>query len=94
MDSEPDMWLGILAEREEYIGCLIEQGFNSLSIQKEYQNQLLQINEINQRLIPLIDQRKQGVQKQLNNVRRSKMATNSYQEAGPNGYGAFFDRKK
>ncbi|TKI58595.1 flagellar protein FliT [Brevibacillus antibioticus] len=93
-DSEPDEWLALLEERENLISQLQKFKVDSESLSSTQKQQMEQIYEINQRLIPLIDVRKQGVQQQLNNVQRSKLAMNSYNEAGPNGYGAFFDRKK
>lgn len=93
-ESDPDDWLAILDEREELIHQMQER-FSAGSVLTEAQRiQLTQIYEVNQRLIPLIEGCKQGVQQQLNNLHRSKLAMNSYNEAGPNGYGAFFDRKK
>ncbi|CAI8998108.1 flagellar protein FliT [Brevibacillus sp. IT-7CA2] len=93
-DSEPDEWLSLLDEREDAISQIQQYELNSESLSSTQKQHLEQIYNINQRLIPLIDGRKQGVQQQLNNVQRSKLAMNTYNEVGPNGYGAFFDRKK
>lgn len=93
-DSDPDGWLTILDEREELIGQMRENAIDGAALTATQRQQLTQVFETNQRLIPLMDGRKQGVQKQLNNVQRSKMAMNTYQDMGPSGYGAFFDRKK
>ncbi|MDF2683551.1 MAG: hypothetical protein K0R47_4741 [Brevibacillus sp.] len=93
-DSDPDGWLTILDEREELIGRVRESAIDGTALTATQRQQLTQVYEINQRLLPLMDGRKQGVQKQLNNVQRSKMAMNTYHDMGPSGYGAFFDRKK
>ncbi|UED75584.1 flagellar protein FliT [Brevibacillus sp. DP1.3A] len=93
-DSEPDEWMAVLDEREELISQIQHQGLDNESLSALQKQQMEQIYVINQRLIPLIDGRMQGVQQQLNNLQRSKLAMNTYNEAGPNGYGAFFDRKK
>ncbi|TQR32552.1 flagellar protein FliT [Brevibacillus brevis] len=93
-DSEADEWMAVLDEREEMISQMQHQGLANESLTALQKQQLEQIYEINQRLIPLIDGRMQGVQQQLNTLQRSKLAMNTYNEAGPNGYGAFFDRKK
>ncbi|ATF15912.1 flagellar protein FliT [Brevibacillus porteri] len=93
-DSEPDTWLSLLDVREKVISKIQQLGIDNESLSTMQKQQLEQMYEINQRLIPLIDGRMQGVQQQLNNLQRSKLAMNTYNEAGPNGYGAFFDRKK
>ncbi|WP_432775368.1 flagellar protein FliT [Brevibacillus gelatini] len=92
--SEPEEWLSLLDERENLILQIQKHELASESLSFSQKQQLEQVYEINQRLIPKMDVRKQAVQKQLNNLQRTKLAMNSYNEAGPNGYGAFFDRKK
>ncbi|WP_312109734.1 flagellar protein FliT [Brevibacillus reuszeri] len=93
-DSEPEDWLSLLDERDEIIERIKQSGKNSTSLSNVQQQQFEKIQDINERLLPIINERMQGVQQQLNNVQRSKLAMNSYNEVGPNGYGAFFDRKK
>jgi flagellar protein FliT len=93
-DSDPDEWLTLLDERGNLVEKLKEAGLRGANLNDIQRQQLLQINETNLRLIPRMDERKQSVQKQLNNVQKSKLAMNSYQDEGPSGYGAFFDRKK
>ncbi|MFJ9501237.1 flagellar protein FliT [Brevibacillus centrosporus] len=93
-DSDPDTWLSILDEREALILQIEENAVASSALTAAQRQRLTQIHETNQRLLPLIDTRKQGVQKQINNVQRSKQAMNTYSDVGPSGYGAFFDRKK
>lgn len=93
-DSDPDGWLSILDERDELIGQMRDRSTDGASLTGPQRQLLAQVYEINQRLLPQMDTRKQGVQKQLINVQRSKQAMNTYQDVGPSGYGAFFDRKK
>lgn len=93
-DSNPDDWLEILEEREKLIHQMQERFNAGLVLTDAQRLQLTQVYEANQRLIPLIEGCKQSVQKQLNNLQRTKLAMNSYNEEGPNCYGAFFDRKK
>lgn len=93
-DSEPHEWLTILDEREELISQFQEYELDSESLLSTQKQQFEKIYEINQRLIPIIEGRKKGVQNQLNKVQRSKQVMNSYYDSGPNSYGAFIDRKK
>jgi flagellar protein FliT len=50
--------------------------------------------EIHQQLLPQMESKRQGIQKQLAAIQKTKLARQTYYESGPNGYGAFFDRKK
>lgn len=93
-DSDPEEWIAILDEREKLIGLMKEKSIAETDLTEEQRQQLSEVSEINRKLIPHIFDRKQGVQKQLNNVQRSKLAMNKYHDMGPSGYGAFFDRKK
>lgn len=93
-DSDPDEWLAILDEREVLIVQIGENVIADSELTPGQRECLTRIYEVNQRLLPLMDSRKQGVQKQLNHVQRSKLAMNLYHANGPSGYGAFIDRKK
>lgn len=92
--SDPDEWLAILDEREHLIEQMQGLTETGITLSEATKKALANAHEINQRLIPLMTGRKQGVQNQLNNIQRSKMAMNTYNEVGPSAYGAFFDRKK
>ncbi|MGN7469348.1 flagellar protein FliT [Brevibacillus sp. SAFN-007a] len=93
-DSDVDEWLEILNEREALIAQMKDTNIVNEALTTGQRQRLSLIDEVNQRLLAAMDSRKQGVQKQLNNVQRSKLAMNSYYDMGPSGYGAFFDRKK
>jgi len=93
-DSDPDGWLTILDEREELIGQMQHSVIDGTALTASQRELLTQVYDLNQRLMPLMDNRKQDVQKQLNNAQRSRQALNTYHDMGPSGYGAFFDRKK
>lgn len=93
-DSDPDEWMPILDEREQLIGELQKSGLTGSGLSDLQRKQLEQVSEINQRILPLMDERKQGIQQKLNHLQRSKLALNTYNDIGPSGYGAFFDRKK
>ncbi|EMT52246.1 MULTISPECIES: flagellar protein FliT [Brevibacillus] len=93
-DSDPDKWLLYLDEREKMmrkIDTLISAG-SPLSDANKIS--LAQIHDINQRIMPIISNRMQAVQKKLTEIQRSKTAMNTYHDAGPNAFGAFFDSKK
>ncbi|MBW5468692.1 flagellar protein FliT [Brevibacillus formosus] len=93
-DSDPEEWITLLDEREKLVEKLNEAGLTEAILTDKQRRQIVDMNEVNLRLIPIIADRKQAVQKQLNNVQKSKLAMNSYQDEGISGYGAFFDRKK
>jgi len=93
-NADPDEWISVLDEREELIAIIQGSGLTGERLTEVQRDKFSKINEVNQRLIPIMDNRKQGVQKQLRNVQRSKQAMHSYNDDGPNGYGAFIDRKK
>lgn len=93
-ESEPEEWMDLLDERENLVEQLQEIGLVASNLTELQRNELVQIDVINQRVVSFMERRKNGVQQQLNNLQRSKLAMNSYNEVGANGYGAFFDRKK
>lgn len=93
-DLDPEEWLPILDEREHLINEMQGSGLTGAEFTDSQRKKMEQISETNQRILPLIGDRMQGVQQKLNNLQKTKLARNSYNDAGPNGYGAFFDRKK
>lgn len=92
--SDPDEWLMILNEREKLIEQVQDLIKDVTALTKSNIEVIKQIHDINQRLVSMMDDRKAVVQNQLNNIHRSKLAMNTYNESGPNAYGAFLDRKK
>ena len=91
-DSDPDKWIELLAERDEIIQCV--QGIDTSKLSMAQLQQISKMQEVNQHVLSKIEERQQKIRDLLSNLQRSKLATNSYQEIGPNGYGAFIDRKK
>lgn len=94
-DSEPDDWVGILEARQEIIGNLTDLFADGVTL-SDYQKQhyLGKVYEIDQRLLPIMEKKKEEVQTSLSNIQRSKAARNQYFDSGYTPYGAFFDRKK
>ncbi|MEJ8544092.1 flagellar protein FliT [Brevibacillus borstelensis] len=93
-DSEPDEWLLLLDERQKLMKQL-DEGILTGEVLSDGQKMLLvQIDGINQRIQPVMLERKQGVEKKLKEIQHSKTAVDAYHEAGPSAYGAFFDSKK
>ncbi|MED1745809.1 flagellar protein FliT [Brevibacillus borstelensis] len=93
-DSEPEEWVLLLDERQ-YLMKQLDEGILAGEVLSDHQKMLLaQIHGIDQRLQPIMLERKQGVEKKLREIQRSKTAVDAYHEAGPSAYGAFFDSKK
>lgn len=93
-DSDVDEWMGYLDEREQLmqdIQALVQEGFIFTADQKE---QLLQMSEINARILPQMDLRKQELTQKIGNIQQNKAVRQFYNSEGPSGYGAFFDQKK
>ena len=96
MSEETDLeeWMIILDAREIIVKQIQELGLGKSDLTEQQWDEFANMSEINNRVISVIEKRKKSVQQQLNNIQRSKLAMSSYNEVGPNGYGAFFDRKK
>lgn len=96
VDSDPDEWLNLLDKRDHVIAqidLLMTTGLTLLDSQK----QVLQNGyQLNQKILPLMNARLQNLQGKMAALQRSKMAVSTYMDVdtGPNGYGAFFDRRK
>ena len=93
-DSDPDEWFPILDQREQLIEAIKKSGLTASGLTDMQRKQLEQMNQINQSILPMIDDRKREVEQKINNLQRSKLAMNTYNNVSPSGYGAFFDRKK
>lgn len=92
-DPDPNEWLLILDERERIIYALKDYEITMSDLNHEQQASFLQIHEMNNNILTLIENQKQVVQKQINNLQRGRLAMQTYIDDGPSGYGAFFDRK-
>lgn len=93
-DSDVDKWMDYLDEREQImqdIQVIVQEGFIFTTSQKE---QLLQMSEINNRILPQMDIRKQDLSQKIGNIQQNKAVRQFYNSEGPSGYGAFFDQKK
>ncbi|WNF06284.1 flagellar protein FliT [Brevibacillus borstelensis] len=93
-DSEPDEWLLLLDERQNLMNQLDGRIQAGEKLSEAQTMLLMHIHEANQRLQPVMLNRKQGVEKKLMEIQRNKVAVDAYHETGPNAYGAFFDSKK
>ncbi|WP_029100288.1 flagellar protein FliT [Brevibacillus thermoruber] len=58
------------------------------------QRYLAKVYEIDKNIKPKIEARQQKIKERLSNIRKTKLARQTYYDDGPSGYGAFFDRKK
>lgn len=93
-ESDPVEWVSSLDERERLVDKLQEEGIVGAQLSDSQKRQLLRCQEINDCLVSRIEQRKQGIQLEINNVQRIKHVRHMYNDDGPSGYGAFIDRKK
>lgn len=93
-DSDVDQWMNYLDEREQImkdIQTLVQEGAEFTFKQKE---RLALMSEINSRILPQMDIRKQDLQQKIENIQQNKAVRQFYNNEGPSGYGAFFDQKK
>jgi flagellar protein FliT len=95
-ESEPEEWLKLLEEREQMIGELSRLLDNGEIISDQARTDYLtKVYEINQRLVPVIINRKQELSSKLAKLKQSQVANKQYTGDGaPVAYGAFFDKKK
>lgn len=93
-ESEPNDWLTLLDDRESIMAQINQLVSAGAILDDSHKQLLLQGYQLNQRMIPLMKGRQQGVRNKIAVLQKGKMAVNSYNEVGPSGYGAFFDRKK
>ncbi len=94
-DADPQRWVEILDQRGEVmeqISGLDETGIRLSEEQKR--TYLEKVHEIDQRVLPIMIEKKAGVQSQLHNIQRSKAVHQHYGGyRGYNPYGAFFDKR-
>ncbi|WP_169084615.1 flagellar protein FliT [Paenibacillus sp. PL91] len=96
-DSEPEEWIDLLDKRQvvlESISRCLEKGFSFSEIQKK--NYLQPAYEVDQKIIPIMDRKKQDLGSEIMNMKRSQAVTQQYGDFGStySPYGAFFDKKK
>lgn len=95
-EEGPDIWVDLLDQRQEIIdklSNLMEHGFTfSETHKKQY---LENVYQIDQQVIPLIDEKLKHVQSQIGNMKKSKTVNSQYSGySAPNAFGSFFDKKK
>ena len=96
-ESDPEKWIELLDKRQEAMDQLSErfaEGFCLTEAQKQIY--LQPAYEADQRIVSIIERKKQASESQLANVQKGKVANQFY---GGNSnsyspYGAFFDKKK
>ncbi|WP_411502679.1 flagellar protein FliT [Brevibacillus centrosporus] len=95
-DSDPNEWLNFLDKRDIVMSQIDQLMAEGLTL-SDSQKQVLQNGyQLNQKILPLMDARLQKLQGKMAVLQKSKMAVSTYNDVdtGPNGYGAFFDRRK
>lgn len=95
--SEPEEWIELLDKRQELIESisgLLAQGFSFTEVQKK--NYLQPAYEVDQKIVPLMDMKKQSLGTEIMNLKKTKAVNQQYGEYGNSysPYGAFFDKKK
>lgn len=95
-EAEPEEWLDLLEKREEIlskISSTIDAGF---VLPKEWNQQYaVPFWEMDQRLIPIMQEKQDEVSEKIEQLKRGKTANKQYGGyTGSPAYGAFFDTKK
>lgn len=95
-DSDQEAWVQVLDERQgimDHVSALLTQGATLTDLHKaEY---LAKVYAIDQKLTPIIEERKAEVDAQLVTARKTKQMNQKYHhDSGYSPYGAFFDKKK
>ncbi|MGZ0051803.1 flagellar protein FliT [Brevibacillus gelatini] len=93
-DSDSMEWLSVLEERENIIRDLDNLLRKEGSLSDMHKQQLSLMNEMNQKILSQMGARKEKIAEKLSAIRQKKAAMQLYNQMGPSGYGAFFDRKK
>jgi hypothetical protein len=93
-DSDSMQWLPVLEERENIIRDLDRLLQKEGPLSGVHKQQLSVMNELNQKILSRMGIRKEKIAEKLNAIQQKKAAKQFYNQMGPSGYGAFFDRKK
>lgn len=93
-DSDLDEWMKFLDEREQIMKDVQTYVQNGVGFTESQKQLLAQMNEINLRILPQMDIRKQDLQQKIGNIQQNKAVRQFYNSEGLTGYGAFFDQKK
>ncbi|UFJ40043.1 flagellar protein FliT [Brevibacillus humidisoli] len=94
-DSDAELWSALLEEREgimDQISQLLSAGEElSATMREQY---VEKADEVNRRIRSHMTARKDAVHDQIVQLQRTKQVRRHYANSGPNGYGAFFDKRK
>lgn len=92
-DSEPEDWDKLLDDREiliQDVQQIVSNGYMFSVMQKQ---KLEEMQELNLRMMPKMESRKELIKQKLQDFRQKKVARDYYNGSGLTGYGAFFDKK-
>ncbi|WP_232699708.1 flagellar protein FliT [Brevibacillus daliensis] len=94
-EADPDEWNSLLDKRQKLIDAIVAHPDNTDSETLSWRTPVISaIRELEQQVLPLMQQQQKGVEEEIRNIKKSKQATEQY--AGANAiaaYGAFFDKK-
>ena len=96
-ESEPDEWIELLDKRQDVMDQLSKLFAEGVSLTAGQKQTFLQPTyEVDQKIVPIMDQKKQASETRLANVRKSIAANQNYgvYSNSYSPYGAFFDKKK
>ncbi|MGD8190275.1 hypothetical protein ACQCN2_09865 [Brevibacillus ginsengisoli] len=94
-EEVPDDWVDILEKRQLVMDQISLQLQEGSSLTEKQKLQLLDIQQVDQHLIPLMVENKNKVQTQINQLNKTKVMNQQYNGYGvKTAYGAFFDKKK
>lgn len=96
-EEEPDTWLELLDERQEIMDELSELFAQGITLTEDQKRLYIQpLFDLDQKIVPMMGRRKQGVEVQMANLQKSKQVNMQYGGYGSSysPYGAFFDKKK
>ncbi|WP_126428722.1 flagellar protein FliT [Brevibacillus marinus] len=94
-DSDAELWGALLEEREgimSEISRMLSAGEAlSPALREQY---VAKADEANRRIFSQMTARKDALYEQMIQLQRAKQVRRQYANLGPNGYGAFFDKRK
>ncbi|QRG67306.1 hypothetical protein [Brevibacillus choshinensis] len=94
-EADPDHWNELLEKRELVKEKMEAEMSKGAVFREEWKQQYLQpILQIDQRTIPMMEDRKEQLSEKLNQIQRGKTINQQYRGYSSAAYGAFFDTKK
>ncbi|WP_134683514.1 flagellar protein FliT [Brevibacillus migulae] len=94
-NNDSEEWLRILEDRQQIINqidAFLEEGYVLTEQLKD--KYIAPVYEMDQVVIPLMEQKKAALQEKMQNLNKQKAVQNQYKGYSMNAYGAFFDKKK